>query len=328
MKIAINGFGRIGRSVFKIAFEKGIDIAAVNDVYGAEDAAYFLKYDSVYGRYDKKVEVKGGELIVNGKKIKVLSEREPLKLPWKKMKVDVVVEATGAFREGRMAEAHLKAGARYVIVTAPIKKGKPDLTVVPGVNDDKLSKNTKLISVASCTTNCLAPLVKVLNDSFGVEKAFFTTVHGYTSSQALVDSSARKVVRGRAAALNIVPTSSGASEATAEAIPEMKGKIDGMALRVPVACGSITDLSAELSRFASVEGVNNAFRKYSNGKGKGILSCTKEEMVSSDVIGSSESAIFMENETKVNGKLVKVMAWYDNEWGYSNSVVDVVKMLR
>jgi glyceraldehyde 3-phosphate dehydrogenase len=327
MKIAINGFGRIGRAIFKIALEKGLDIPVINHPRGPEDAAYILKYDSVYGRYEKPVRPLKDAIQVGNKKIKILQERDPLKLPWKKEKIDVVIEATGAFRVPKEAAKHIKSGAKYIIITAPAKEGKPDITLVPGVNQNKLSKDHKIISVASCTTNCLAPMVKVLNDAFGIESALMTTVHAYTSSQALVDGSARKPTRGRAAALNIVPTTTGASEAVTEALPELKGKIQGMALRVPVACGSITDLVAKLKKPTSADQVNKAFMKASQTTMKGILTCNDEPLVSSDIVKTTHSSILNTNETKVSGDLVKIMAWYDNEWGYSHRVIDTIKML-
>ena len=328
MRIAINGFGRIGRIVFKVMFERGMNVVAVNDVHGSEDAAYLLKYDSVYGKYGKSVVVKGKNIVVGGKKILILSEREPEKLPWKKLGVDVVVEATGAFRSPDEARRHIKAGAKYVLITAPVKEGKPDLTIVPGVNDEMLKKEHKLISVASCTTNCLAPMVKVLDDSFGLVKGFMTTVHAYTSSQGLVDGSARKPRRGRAAAVNIVPTTSGATDAVVEVLPKMKGKLNGVDLRVPVSVGSLVDLVAELKDKADVKKINSAFQKAASGKMKGIIEYSDEELVSSDVIGNSHSTVFDSLDTQVNRNLVKVLAWYDNEWGYSNRVADVVKMLQ
>ena len=328
MRIAINGFGRIGRIVFKVMFERGMNVVAVNDVHGSEDAAYLLKYDSVYGKYGKSVVVKGKNIVVGGKEILILSEREPEKLPWKKLGVDVVVEATGAFRSPDEARRHIKAGAKYVLITAPVKEGKPDLTIVPGVNDEMLKKEHKLISVASCTTNCLAPMVKVLDDSFGLVKGFMTTVHAYTSSQGLVDGSARKPRRGRAAAVNIVPTTSGATDAVVEVLPKMKGKLNGVALRVPVSVGSLVDLVAELKDKADVKKINSAFQKAASGKMKGIIEYSDEELVSSDVIGNPHSSVFDSLDTQVNGNLVKVLAWYDNEWGYSNRVADVVKMLQ
>jgi glyceraldehyde-3-phosphate dehydrogenase type I len=343
MKVAINGFGRIGRLFFRNAFPD-LDIVAVNDVHGAKDAEYLLKYDSVYGRYGKKVEKKGKDLIVGGKKVVVLSERDPGKLPWKKMGVDVVIEATGAFREPKDACRHNNAGAKYVVITAPCKGGKPDLTIVPGVNDDQLKtvlgrsfdrpgvigrkKEHRILSVASCTTNCLAPLVKVLDESFGLKNGFMTTVHAYTSSQGLVDGSAKKPARGRAAAVNIVPTTTGATDAVVEVLPGMKGKLDGMAIRVPVTAGSLTALTVNLNTKTTVKGINNVFKKISSGKMKGILEYSDEPLVSSDIVGNSHSAIFDSLDTQVNGEMVKVLAWYDNEFGYSCRVVDVVNMLK
>ncbi|MFH1290172.1 MAG: type I glyceraldehyde-3-phosphate dehydrogenase, partial [Nanoarchaeota archaeon] len=309
MNIAINGFGRIGRAIFKIALDKGIHIPVINHPRGVEDAAYILKYDSVYGRYEKPVKAGKDFLQVGNKKIKILQERDPLKLPWKAMKIDIVIEATGAFRVPKEAAKHIKAGAKYVIITAPAKEGKPDITLVPGVNQNKLSKDHKIISVASCTTNCLAPMVKVLNDAFGIENALMTTIHAYTSSQGLVDGSARKPARGRAAALNIVPTSTGASEAVTEALPELKGKIQGMALRVPVASGSMTDLVAELKKPTSVKQVNKAFKKAEQTTMKGVLACNDEPLVSSDIIRTPYSSILNTQETKVCGNMVKIMSW-------------------
>ncbi|MBU1051223.1 MAG: type I glyceraldehyde-3-phosphate dehydrogenase [Nanoarchaeota archaeon] len=327
MKIAINGFGRIGRAIFKIALEKGINVSAINHPRGPEDAAYILKYDSVYGRYPKTIKPLKNAIQVGNKKIKVLQERDPSKLPWKKLSIDIVVEATGAFRDRAGASKHLDAGAKKVIITAPMKGGKPDLTLVPGVNQHLLKKTDQIISVASCTTNCLAPLVKVLNDAYGIESALMTTIHAYTSSQNLVDGSARKPTRGRAAALNIIPTTTGASDAVIEAIPELKGKIKGMAMRVPVACGSITDLVAHVKKNTTPDQVNKLFKKASQTSMKGIILYNTEPLVSSDIIGSDCSAIFNANETQVINKTVKVLAWYDNEWGYSHRVVDVIKML-
>jgi len=328
MNIAINGFGRIGRIVFRIAFDAGLNIVAVNDVHGAKDAAYLLKHDSVYGEYRRKIVQEGKNLSIGKHKIKILSEREPGKLPWKKLGVDVVIEATGAFREPKDAKKHLRAGAKYVIVTAPLKKGKADVTLVPGVNSDKLKEKDKLISIASCTTNCLAPMVKILNEKFGIERAFMTTVHAYTSSQALVDGGARKPARGRAAGLNIVPTTTGATKTVVEVLPEMRGKIDGIALRVPVASGSITELVVKVKRKASVASVNSEFKKAARGKMMGILEYNEEPLVSSDIIGNSSSAVFNALQTGVNGDLVRVFAWYDNEWGYSARVVDILKVLE
>ena len=326
MNIAINGFGRIGRAVFKIALEKGMRVAAINDLSDVKNLVYLLKYDSVYGRYNKKVEVKNGNLEVNGKIIKVFAEKEPANLPWKKLRVDVVIESTGFFTDKAGAEKHLKAGAKYVLITAPAKN--PDATIVLGVNDGDLKKEHKIISVASCTTNCLAPIVKVLDDNFGVERGVMTTVHAYTNDQVVHDQVHRKMRRGRAAGLNIITTSSGASEAINAVLPKLKGKIDGLALRVPVSVGSIVDFTAKLKKNADVKKINGAMKKASLGAMKGILDYTEDEIVSSDVIGTTCSSLFDATGTIVIGDLVKVFSWYDNEYGYSNRVIDVIKMLR
>ncbi|MBS3071679.1 type I glyceraldehyde-3-phosphate dehydrogenase [Candidatus Pacearchaeota archaeon] len=326
MKIAINGFGRIGRAVFKIALEKGLDIIAINDLQGVGDAAYLLKYDSVYGKYAKFVRTKGSDLLVNDKVIKVFTEADPEKLPWKKMGVDVVIESTGVFTTIESASKHIKAGAKKVLISAPCKG--PGLVIVPGVNDKSLKENDNVFSIASCTTNCLAPVIKVLNENFKIKKAFMTTVHAYTSSQSLVDGSNIKRRRGRTAGLNIVPTTTGADEAVEKVLPEMKGKLSGVAMRVPVPCGSIIDVVAEVEKKANVENVNKSFKKASEKELKGILEYTEEDIVSSDVIGNSHSSVFDSTFTAVNGNLVKVMAWYDNEYGYSSRMVDVVLMLK
>lgn len=326
MKVAINGFGRIGRTVFKIALQRGVNIVAINDVHGPGDAAYLLKYDSVYGPYDKEVRVGKDYISVGGKRIKVLSEREPEKLPWRKLKIDGVVESTGAFTDRKDAAKHLKAGAKKVIISAPAKY--PDITIVPGVNEKKLMKKHKIISMASCTTNCLAPITKVLNDKLGIEKAFMTTVHAYTNDQGLHDTSHKKPARGRAAAANIVPTTSGATEAVIQTIPELKGKLTGLALRVPVICGSIVDLVAKVKKSFNVKMVNKILKKAAEKELKGIIQYTEEPLVSSDIIGNTNSAIVDGSNTQKLGDLVKVLAWYDNEWGYSCRMVDVIKMLR
>ncbi|MBS3088934.1 type I glyceraldehyde-3-phosphate dehydrogenase [Candidatus Pacearchaeota archaeon] len=326
MNIAINGFGRIGRAVFKIALEKGMHIVAINDLSDVKDLAYLLKYDSVYGRYDKKVGIKGGDLEINGKVVKVLAEKDPLNLPWKKLGVDVVIESTGFFTDRIGAEKHLKAGAKFVLITAPAKN--PDATIVLGVNDGDLKKEHKIISAASCTTNCLAPIVKVLDDNFGIEQGIMTTVHAYTNDQVVHDQVHRKMRRGRAAGLNIIPTTSGASEAINAVIPRLKGRIDGLALRVPVSVGSIVDFSARLKRPADAAKINEAMKKAAQGTMKGILDYTEDEIVSSDVIGTTCSSLFDATGTIVLGDLVKVFSWYDNEYGYSCRVVDVVRMLR
>ena len=328
MKVAINGFGRIGRIIFRIAFDRGVDIVAINDVHGVKNAAYMLKYDTVYGRYDKKVSIKGKNLIVNGKTIEVISERDVSKLPWKKLGVDIVIESTGVLRDPKEISKHQKSGAKYVIVTAPCKGGKPDITVILGVNSDKLKKEHKIISVASCTTNCLVPIVKVLNDKFKIKWAMMTTIHAYTNDQDLQDSSNKKIRRGRAAAQNIIPTTTGASESVTEVIPELLGKIKGLAIRVPVICGSLIDLTAELERNFTVNQINNEFKKLSEGKMKGIIGYSEDPLVSSDIIGDSRSAIIDSLTTAKDGNLIRVLAWYDNEYGYSCRVVDVIKMLE
>lgn len=328
MNVAINGFGRIGRAVLKICVDEKINVVAINDVHGAENAAYLLKYDSIYRKYDEKVSFEKENLIVAGKKIKVFSEREIGKLPWKNLKVDVVVESTGVFTDPKDAKEHLKSGAKYVLITAPCKGEKPSLTVVPGVNHQLLKKEHKIISVASCTTNCLVPMVDVLNKNFKIKRALMTTAHAYTNDQELHDSFHKKVRRGRAAALNIVPTSTGAAEAIDEVLPELSGKINGLALRVPVPVGSLTDLVAEVSGEYTVEQVNKAFRNASMKELKGILEYSEEELVSSDVVGNPHSTVFDSLSTQTDGNLVKVLAWYDNEFGYSCRVVDVIGMLK
>ncbi|HDZ60948.1 MAG TPA: type I glyceraldehyde-3-phosphate dehydrogenase [Candidatus Pacearchaeota archaeon] len=325
MKVAINGLGRIGRNVFKIALEKGVNVVAVNNMSGAKTLAYLLKYDSVYGKYDKKVEFGKDFVKINGKKIKVLSEADPAKLPWKKLGIDLVIESTGLFRKRKDAEKHLKAGAKKVIISAASKSA--DITIVLGVNQDKLKKQHKIISMASCTTNCLAPLAKVLEDTYGIKKGFMTTVHAYTTSQRILDSSHRKIRRGRAAATNIVPTTSGATTATIQVIPNLKGKLDGLALRVPVACGSIVDFVAELNKSVTKEQLNNTLRKNASGKLKGILEYTEDEIVSSDVIRNPHSSIIDGLSTIVIGNTVKILAWYDNEYGYSARMVELIKLL-
>ncbi len=326
MNIAINGFGRIGRAIFKIALDRKLNVVAINDTHGAEAAAYTLKYDSVYGKYDRAVEAKGNYLIVGGKKIHVLSERDPLKLPWKEMKVDVVIESTGAFTKAKDAAQHLKAGAKKVIITAPSPDA--DVTLVPCVNDSWLKKEHRIISVGSCTTNCAATVARALIDAFGVEYAMLTTVHAYTNDQVILDNAHHNVRRGRAAALNMIPTTTGAAEAVIATIPELKGRMTGLSVRVPVPCGSLTDLTIEVKKKTTVQAVNALLEKASKGTFKGIIEVSHEPLVSSDVIGNPHSAIVDALSTQVDGNLVKVLAWYDNEFGYSNRVIDVVQRLR
>ena len=265
-------------------------------------------------------------LVVGGKRIKVLSERDPLKLPWEKLGVDIVVESTGAFRDKKDASKHLKAGAKYVLISATSKDA--DITLVPGVNEEMLKEKDKIISVASCTTNALAPIAKILNDEFGIERAFLTTIHSYTSSQGLVDGYARKTRRGRAAAVNLVPTTTGATEATTKALPELEGKIDGLAIRAPILLGSLVDLVAELKGKFDVKKVNAAFKKASKGKMKGIIGYSEDELVSSDIIGEKNSALVDSLSTMKDGNLIKVLAWYDNEMGYSGRLIDVINLIE
>jgi len=325
VKIAINGLGRIGRTFLKIALDKKLDIVAINDLGDINSLVYLIKYDSVYGNYEKKVEAGKGFIKIGEKKIKVFCEKDPESLPWKQLGVDIVIESTGVFTEREGASKHLKAGAKKVIISAPGKN--LDITVVLGVNENKLKKTHKIISMASCTTNCLAPIVKVLHDSFGIEKGFMTTVHAYTNDQAILDIPHKKLRRGRAAAINLVPTTSGATTSVTDVIPELKGKLDGLAIRAPVACGSITDFVAILKKAVTREQVNEALKKASQKNLKGILQYSEDELVSSDVIKNPNSSIVDSILTQVNGNLVKVLSWYDNEHGYSCRLADLVKLL-
>jgi glyceraldehyde 3-phosphate dehydrogenase len=326
MKVAINGLGRIGRLVLKSGLDSGINFVAVNDLTDPKTLAYLIKYDSVYGRYDKEVEAGKDFIKIGNKKILVLAEKDPANLPWKKLGVDVVVESTGFFTDRENASKHLRAGAKRVVISAPAKN--PDCTIVCGVNDDALKSSHKIISMASCTTNGLAPVAKVLDDEFGIRKGFMTTAHAYTSDQDLVDAPHRKLRRGRAAAINIVPTNSGATDAVIEVIPSLRGKLAGLALRVPVPSGSIVDFVAELEQNVTKEQVNNAFKKAAaSGKLKGILRYTEEEIVSTDIIGEKHSSIVDGLSTMVIGNTAKVLAWYDNEFGYAYRLVELVKKL-
>ena len=326
MKVAINGLGRIGRLVLKIGLERGLNIVAINDLAPIETLVYLIKHDSVFGRYKRNVVAGDGYIKIGYKKIFVFNEPDPMKLPWRKLKIDIVAECTGFFTEREKAARHLKAGAKKVVISAPAEN--PDITVVLGVNHDKLKKEHRIISMASCTTNCLAPIAKVLNNEYGIEKGFMTTVHAYTSTQKVLDSPTKKLRRGRAAALNIVPTTTGATKAVVEVIPELKGKINGLAMRVPVSDGSIVDFVAELKKEVTKEEINNMFKRYAQGKMKGILEYTEEELVSSDIIGNPHSSIIDGLSTQVIGNLVKILAWYDNEYGYSTRLVELIKLLK
>ncbi|GAA1050629.1 type I glyceraldehyde-3-phosphate dehydrogenase [Arthrobacter russicus] len=328
-KIGINGFGRIGRNYFRAALEQGADleIVAVNDLTSPEALAHLLKYDSVTGRIKATVDVVDGNLVVNGKTIKVLAERDPANLPWAELGVDIVIESTGFFTKAADAQKHIDAGAKKVLISAPASD--EDVTIVLGVNDgDYDPAKHNIISNASCTTNCLGPLAKVLNDNFGIERGLMTTIHAYTADQNLQDGPHKDLRRARAAAINIVPTSTGAAKAIGLVLPELKGKLDGYALRVPVPTGSATDLTATVSREVTVEEVNAAYQAAAeSGPLKGYLTYTEDPIVSSDIVTDPASSIFDAGLTKVIGNQVKVVSWYDNEWGYSNRLVDLTELV-
>lgn len=325
VKVAINGFGRIGRSIFKILRDRKINVVAINDTHGAQAAAYALKYDSVYGKYHRTIETKDNYLIVDDRKIIVLAERDPLQLPWKQLGVDIVIESTGVFTAREGAMQHIQAGAKKVIITAPAKQ--PDCTLVPAVNDSVLKKTDQIISVGSCTTNCAATVARVILETLGINYAMLTTVHAYTNDQVIQDNPHHNIRRGRAAGLNIIPTTTGAAEAVIEAIPYLKDRMTGLSIRVPVACGSLIDLTCEVMRATTKEEVNQLLEKASKSIMKGIMTVSYDPLVSSDIIGLPYSAIVDGLSTQVDGNLVKVLAWYDNEFGYSNRVVDVVERL-
>ena len=330
VRVGINGFGRIGRNVFRAAHDRGegIEIVAVNDITDAATLGHLLKYDSVHGRFHGDVSHDDNGLIVDGTAVKVLAERDPAALPWSDLGVDVVIESTGIFSSGEKAGQHLAAGAKKVIISAPATE--PDITVCIGVNDDEIDPSKhNVISNASCTTNCFVPMVKVLDDAFGVEKGLMTTVHAYTGAQALVDGPSKDLREARAAALNIIPSSTGAARATSLVLEAMKGRLDGHAFRVPVADGSITDFTAILGRDVTVAEVNEAFRAASESGplADGLLVYSEEQIVSSDIVGSSASCTFDAPLTMALGSLVKVMGWYDNEWGYSNRLIDLVEIV-
>ncbi|HEX2088752.1 MAG TPA: type I glyceraldehyde-3-phosphate dehydrogenase [Actinomycetota bacterium] len=329
VKVGINGFGRIGRNLFRAAKERGadIDFVGVNDITDPKTLAHLLKYDSVLGQFKLPVEADGDGILVDGERLQVFSERDPANLPWKKVEAEVVVESTGLFTEAEKARKHIEAGAQKVIISAPAKG--EDITIVLGVNDEQYDATEhNVISNASCTTNCVVPMAKVLGDAFGIEQGFMTTVHAYTNDQNLLDLPHKDLRRARAAAINIVPSSTGAAKASSLALPELKGKMDGFALRVPVPDGSVTDLVCVLKREATKEEVNDAFREASeNGSLKGILAYTDDPIVSSDIVGSPYSCTFDSLSTMAIGNLVKVIGWYDNEWGYSNRLVELVQLV-
>ncbi len=328
IKIGINGFGRIGRCVYRIAHKrKDIEVVAINDVADPKALAYLLKFDTVMGKWEEDVRVEGETLQAGRFRTKFLNVKEPAKLPWGKLGVDIVIESTGRFLKRSELEGHLQGGAPKVILTVP-PKDKLDATVVIGVNDKLLTKEMKLVSNASCTTNCLAPVAKVLHEKFGINQGLMTTVHAYTNDQRLAEVAHSDFRRSRAAAENIIPTTTGAAVAVGEVLPDLKGKLDGLAMRVPVPDGSTVDLVTELNRKTTVEEINAAVREAANGPLKGVIEYCEDPVVSSDIIGNPHSSIFDALSTQVTeGNLVKTVAWYDNEWGYSNRVVDLVEKM-
>ena len=329
IRLAINGFGRIGRLVFRSILEKGtdeFDIVAVNDLTDSKTLAHLFKYDSVHGRYPGKVSTYGDGLEIDGDRFKVFSEKDPTQLPWGDLDVDVVVESTGVFRTREKAALHLQAGAKKVVISAPAS-GAVDATVVLGVNDDVLTGEEQVVSNASCTTNCLAPMVKVLDDNFGVRRGFMTTVHAYTADQRIQDAPHKDLRRARAAAASIIPTTTGAAKAVGLVLPHLAGKLDGFALRVPTLDGSLTDLTVELEKEVTADDVNNAMKGAAGGALDGILEYTEDPIVSIDIVHNPHSCVFDALSTMATGNLVKVVGWYDNEWGYANRTVDMVSLL-
>ncbi|GAB6072559.1 type I glyceraldehyde-3-phosphate dehydrogenase [Venenivibrio stagnispumantis] len=328
VKVAINGFGRIGRNFLRACRgEKNIEIVAINDLTDAKTLAHLLKYDSVHGIYEGEVQAKENSIVVDGKEIKITAIKEPEQLPWKDLGVDIVIESTGVFTNREGAEKHLKAGAKKVIISAPAKN--PDITIVLGVNQENYDpKNHNIISNASCTTNALAPVVKVLQKEFGIKYGYMVTTHAYTNDQRILDLPHKDLRRARAAAVSIIPTTTGAAKALGEVIPEVKGKLDGTARRVPTPDGSLIDLTVVVEKETSIEEVNNAMKKYAEGEMKGILAYCEDPIVSVDIIGNPASSIFDAGLTQViGGTLVHVASWYDNEWGYSNRLRDLVNYI-
>ncbi|MBN2412005.1 type I glyceraldehyde-3-phosphate dehydrogenase [candidate division KSB1 bacterium] len=330
VKIGINGFGRIGRLVFRVAMERNdLDVLQINDLTDAKTLAHLLKYDSIHGVYNKDIKVDGDSIVVDGKKIKVSAEKDPAALPWSQLGVNIVVESTGVFRKREQIAKHLEAGAQKVVLTVPAKD-EIDATIVLGVNDNDLKPEHKIVSNASCTTNCLAPVAKVLNDTFGIESGLMTTVHAYTNDQRIHDFPHSDLRRARAAALSIIPTTTGAAKAVGKVIPELNGKLDGFAMRVPTIDGSVVDLTAVLKKEVTKEEINAAMKKAAEGPMKGILEYTEDPIVSIDIVHNPSSSIFDALSTVVmggKGTLVKILSWYDNEWGYSSRVVDLVEKM-
>ena len=327
MKVGINGFGRIGRLVFKAAQGTDIEVVGINDITDAKTLAYLLKYDSIHGRFPGEVKAGANSIIVNSKEIPVTSERDPSKLPWKSLGVDVVLECTGIFRTKESASAHIKAGAKKVLISAPAKQH--DGTFIPGINCKQYDKTKHdVISIGSCTTNCLAPMVKVLIDNFGIVKGFMTTIHSYTSDQRLLDAPHSDLRRARAAALSMVPTTTGAAKAIAEVLPELKGKLDGCAIRVPTSDVSLVDLAVILEKEATVDEINAAMKKgATEGSMVKALEYCEDPIVSIDVVGNPHGSVFDSAMTATHGNLVKVFSWYDNEWGFSNRMIDMLEIM-
>ncbi len=327
--VAINGFGRIGRSILRIIIEENIDIniVAINDLGDYENLAYLFKHDSIMGVLDAQISIEDDNLIINDRRVKLISIAEPSKLPWEELDIDIVIESTGIFTNKASLNKHINAGAKRVLLTVP-PKDEIDATIVLGVNDESLTKNDRLISNASCTTNCLAPIAKVLNDNFTIKSGLMTTVHAYTNDQALAETTHSDFRRGRNATQNIIPTSTGAAKAVGIVMPELDGKLDGMAMRVPVPNGSVVDLIVELEESVTVEKINSTVKNASENELKGILSYSDVPLVSTDILGNSSSSIYDASSTTIlENKHVRVVCWYDNEWGYSNRVVDLINKL-
>ncbi|MCE5212147.1 MAG: type I glyceraldehyde-3-phosphate dehydrogenase [Deltaproteobacteria bacterium] len=328
IKIAINGFGRIGRLVFRAGYKsKDVEFVAINDLADTKTLAHLLKYDSTHGTLDAEVKTGSNSIIVDGKEIKTFSVREPETLPWKDLGIDVVLESTGKFTDKTGAGKHIEAGAKKVVVSAPAKN--PDVTFVLGVNQEVYDKTKhNIISMGSCTTNCLSPIVKILHQEFGIEYGLMTTIHSFTNDQVVLDEPHKDLRRARAASLSMIPTTTGAARAIAEVIPEMKGKLDGLAIRVPTPNVSLVDFVATLSRATNKNEINDKFREYAKGAMKGILACSEEELVSRDFNGNKHSSIVdMPNTTVIGGNMVKILSWYDNEWGFSNRMLELLSFI-
>ena len=327
LPVGINGFGRIGRLVFRAAVAQGgIDVKAINDLTDAKTLAHLLKYDSTHGRFDGEVEADGDSLVVNGKTIRIIAERDPAKLPWGEIGAEVVLESTGLFSQREQAEAHIQAGAKKVVISQPAKG--EDLTVVLGVNDDQLKPEHTILSNASCTTNCLAPMAKVLQENFGIVKGMMNTIHSYTNDQRILDLPHSDLRRARSAAVSMIPTTTGAAVAVGKVLPELAGKLDGLSIRVPTPDGSLTDFTAVLERDATADEINAAFKSAAEGSLQGVLEYSEDPLVLADIIGNAHSCIFDALSTNVvEGIMVKILGWYDNEWGYSNRCVDLLKRL-